>query len=98
MNYANEDSYKTRVGGTVSLLTTALILTILSIRVRELVDKSTQSETVQHKIVDLTNEPALSFGENDFEVFVGSTFPIPESIGRWRSTRNYKNYEKVFFL
>ena len=60
------------------------------IRITEFFDKSTQIESVQETRVDLLIDEPHLLTDSDFHVILGSSAPVPEDIGQWRATREYK--------
>ena len=51
---------------------------------------------MQETRVDLLIDEPHILADNDFNIVIGASQPIPEDIGRWRAKRLYKTIDEIF--
>ena len=84
LNYLKHESFKTKIGGIVTLFSYALILTNLVAISTEFLNSSRQVEGTQTIKVDLYDDDAYTLSEYSLRFILSSSSPIPPSIGRWK--------------
>ena len=82
VNYRGNDTYKTKLGACVSILTYILIMLNVLGRVEAFLDGSKQDEKSSTSVVDLLKADAFNLQENQFELSFVLLEKIPENIGR----------------
>ena len=88
--YKGEDSYKTRLGGLVTLVTYILGLINFYNLAVQFIDKSAQKEVTRTVTVDTLDMEPLSLSEQNFKFLISSNSPVPARIGSWHATqRNF---------
>ena len=91
LHYKGRDSYQTKVGSFVTIITYIFIFIFLFKRVTEFIDRSTQVENFRKVKVDLIDDRMHVLDDEEFRFTVSSNLPIKEDIGAWKAYRRYKD-------
>ena len=84
LNYLKHESFKTKIGGLITLFSYALILVNLVAISIEFLNSSRQVEGTQTIKVDLFDDEPHTLSENSLRFIMSSSSPIPPKIGRWK--------------
>ena len=89
LHYKGTDSYRTRVGAIVTIITYAFALIYLVQRITEFNDKSTQVENVNTVMIDMFDDPPHLLEDESFHLKLSSNITIPENIGKWKASQKF---------
>ena len=89
LHYKGADSYRTRVGAIVTIITYAFALFYLVQRITEFNDKSTQVENVNTVMTDMFDDPPHLLEDESFNFLLASNITIPENIGKWKASQKF---------
>ena len=87
LHYKGADSYRTRVGAIVTIITYAFALIYLVQRITEFNDKSTQVENVNTVMIDMFDDQPHLLEDESFSFVLASNITIPENIGKWKAAQ-----------
>ena len=82
VNYMGSDTFKTKLGAFVTLLTYALMLFNFTNLMRAFFDGSRQDEKQSTVAIDPFLADESNFQENQFEISIIITTPMPENLER----------------
>ena len=93
MTYQGRSTYKTRLGGFISLVSYVLIVLNLIDIISKFRTQSSQVESVQTDYIDLFDDPGHNLNDENLRFVLGTTLPIQPAIGRWVVEQSYMNPE-----
>ena len=99
VHYRGDGSFRTSLGSIFTLITVALVLSYTTIKVRDMVERTSQNERTQSLKIDLDEVGEINMAQNRFtfgfyitDVFLNPT-TIPKRIGALKAYQI--NYESM---
>ena len=95
MHYKGDGSYRTSLGSLVTLITVALVLSYTTIKVTDMVERTSQNERTQSLKIDLFESERINMSENRFTFgfYTSDFFHVPTSIPKRIGAFNAYHYE-----
>ena len=81
VHYRGDSSYRTSLGSFVTLITVALVMSYTTIKVTEMVGRTSQNERTRSLKVDLNESGQINLAENNFNF----GFYTTDSLGQFKS-------------
>ena len=90
VHFKGSDTFKTKLGAFMTLVTYALILFNLGSLIIAFFDSSKQKENVQEKVVDAIDSGPFTLAENNIEFTLITSPPLVPELGRFKVIQTYQ--------